>query len=417
VRLILPRRRSALAMTAIIAVALVASGISVVRNSDSPAPASASKKDRSPGGCALIRQNKKSCHVIRVDGQAYRYVLIRRGASRDTTLIDIGGPGSAPLGAGYPRDLMGSLTTTNALLIDEPWTTAKSNPKCDVALSTWYTDLRASWPASESTANLRSIKSDCHLFTDSSPWGFTATRYRDLVQQIAKTEHITLTNFYGFSFGAVRWNWSASLFRSALLVSPFPAGMPAAEYVSSKNSEPVPSVDLGVLGAKPPGRSLPISTLDISAAQMQSLYLDPRARAELFTSADAPRVVGKLSDQLFGRYGTASIAHSLLAFWDETCPALADWPKSSMASQGLAGELLSMCSLQPPSQPIALTKAQPDCVAFTRNDGVLPDATRVWLRKTRNWPTEIRVPGGHASSAGLESCIRRSEARQPRSHE
>jgi hypothetical protein len=348
---------------------------------------------------------KALCHVVRVAGKQFRYALIRRTGVRDTVVLDLGGPGTAALAAGYPRDLIARLRDVNVVVLDEPWTTARRSSACDHALTAWYRELRR-WPARVSEAGRTSVRTSCELFGNNVRGGFTPASYRQLLAAVARRDRLVLKKFYGFSFGATRWSYASSFFDSAILVSPFPVGMKAHAYLEVRAAVKPPLFPQSAVGTRPASRSLRIAPLDLAAAQLEALYLDPAGRDALLALPDAPKVIGRLSDQLLGRYGEDSVSSAILAYWDETCPALSHWEGARPQDFGLTGELLQMCSTQPGRAHAPRTAVRtPRCVAVVRDDGIVPGAATTWLRSRWHWHRQAVVSGGHATRRGLLRCL------------
>ncbi|RNM12625.1 hypothetical protein EFL26_18605 [Nocardioides pocheonensis] len=363
--------------------------------------------------CDALTRTRSLCRTITLGDRTFRYALTRATTTRKTAVVDVGGPGVAPLGSAYPRDLVRDLGAVNVLVIDEPWTTAAPVAGCDSALTQWYADLRLRWPQPADDATLRTVARTCRLFEGDDRWTLGPHTYRALVRAIAAREHLDLTEFYGFSFGSVRWGATADMFKGGVLVSPFPTGMTAARYLALRAGVRPPAIDPDVLGIRPLGRSLDVVPLDVDAARLEALYLAPGARDRMFAGRDRATLVGRLSDQLLGRYGTDSVSHALLAYWDGTCGAVDSWPAAGVSHRyGLPGELLRICSLQQDTMPMAGSYASrpPTCVAVARGDGIVPERATTWLTSRPGWPAPIVVAGGHATSAGLTACRARSRA-------
>lgn len=362
-------------------------------------------------GCRVLQHSVPGCGVVSVDGRDYRYALTRHQGGPGTVLVDVGGPGVAVLGAAYPQDLVSDLASRNVLLVDEPWTTAPDLPGCDEALSAWFLALRRSWPTPEQglvDAQLTRILDDCNLLSGEAVWGFSKQQYRAVVEVIEREHHLRLDDFYGFSFGSVRLSYLGDLTPESVLTSPFPLGMSAARYLKLRGDVPTPSVSPRLIGAIVANRVSPLTALDIEAARLESLYLAPHARDRLGFGPDAAQMVGRLSDQLFGRYGVASISHALLAYWEETCPALSGWDQVETTRYGLPGQLLRVCQLAaeggwvpPPIRPIQ----RPACVASARHDGIVTAPMSRWLSRRYGWTVDEVVGGGHANSRGLTKCL------------
>jgi hypothetical protein len=403
---------------AILAAALAAAGVLLIKDAHESAR---SQRVETPAvdqsvSCKTLLRSVNGCAIIDLGDQRYRYALIRRPGAAKTVVVDPGGPGVAVLGAGYPREIVDFFQDENVLLVDEPWATAASMPSCDAALSSWYEALRATWPRPDRElvdTKIEKIITDCGLFGNDPAWGFSPQQYRALLTAITDKNQLHLDTFVGFSFGSARWDYSADLFDRGWLVSPFPVGMPAQQYVNIEASVRAPGLDRKILGGTVRGRSLPISELDLAAAQAESLYLPPPARFSLFGGGDEGYLVGRLADQFMGRYGVNSISRNVLAFWQETCPALNGWGTLQVSpSHDLRGEMLRVCAVAGTRlMPNAISDVkQPSCVVAVRGDGVTPWETATWLNQMRHWATNFVISGGHANGAGVERCARDASA-------
>lgn len=371
--------------------------------SESVNPASAADPVTADVTCANLQRTRPVCRVIESGGRTVRYAIVRRPGADRSVLLDVGGPGAAVLGAGFPREVLGRHSDATVVMVDEPWTTSPRSEECELALRTWYRELRSTWPRGASDATVRALVEECGLFDGSHRWALAPDAYRRAVDAIETAERITIDEFWGFSFGSVRW---ASLGGRlpASLVSPFPVGMPAADYLAARNRATTTRLPRKVLGSTPRGRSLVIRELDLAAAELTAGYAAPRDRARLHGVDDPARLVGRLSDQLFGRYGTDSLSSALLGFWEGTCPALSDWDRAGFGAAGLMGELLRICAEAPTPRGLRVP-AGPTCVATVINDAVVPAAMTRWLKRRWAWSQERVVDGPHASLLGLGRCL------------
>ena len=359
----------------------------------------------------MLQRSVAGCAVVTVDGHSYRYTLTHRKRGHGTVLVDVGGPGVAVLGAAYPHDLVADLAPRNVLLIDEPWTTAPTLPGCDEALRAWFGALRRSWPEPNQTdvdAGLKAVLHDCDVLSDEPVWGFTPESYRHIVAAIERDRHVGFTSFYGLSFASARLAYLGATIPGAVLASPFPVGMAARNYLRLRDGTHGPPVPPGIVGQRVPHRSRQLTRLDVDAARVESLYLPPASRPRVLSGPDAAAKVGRLSDQLFGRYGVDSISHAMLAYWQETCPALSGWRAADTTHFGLPGQLLRICQLAAErgwmptvTRPIK----RPTCVAEVRGDGIVTAPMSHWLMRRYGWTVSRWVDGGHASSLGLTRCL------------
>jgi hypothetical protein len=402
-------------LVAVALVILAATILVIVRTTPNPpaaVPDAAATGSRVT--CQTLPRQGTNCHVLTVRGRTFRYSLARAGrATTATDLVDIGGPGAAPLGSAYPTDVAALLPSRNVLVIDEPWTTADEHPGCDLALTRWYRDLRSLWPVDSATgadADLARINTACGVF-EPDRWALSPATYREVVRRIAAVERLDLDTYVGFSFGSVRRQAVADLVEKTILVSPFAPGADATRYLRLRATVARPRAPRSLVGLRPGNRSLDLTALDLAAAADETTYLSPARRRTIFHSPYVTTLVGRLADQFFGRYGDDSISHSILGYWAGTCPALEDWEKvpPPAFTTDPRNLVLRMC-LQAPTPP-GRPEVQPstgrgvDCVAVSRGDGVTPSSlTAPWI--PRRAPVHV-VHGPHASLAGLEACLPR----------
>ena len=359
--------------------------------------------------CETLPSQGKNCSTVTLDGQTFRYSLARSASTAGlTALVDIGGPGAAPLGASAPKALVEQLHDRNVLVIDEPWTTSKAPDQCDAALTAWYMTMREVWPVSEPSAidgSLASVSNRCDVF-GADKWALTAATFRRLVDKIAKTEHLRLDTYVGFSFGSVRREAVADRFPHTILVSPFAPNADASRYMGLRAGIAKPRAPETLLGVTPSNRSLPLDTLDLAAAADEAMYQEPAQRAATFTHAFSASLAGRLSDQLLGRYGADSISHSVLGYWAGTCPALTRWDdvETNAFATDPRSLVLRMCTLAPTTATAqgSTNPGQIDCVATSRDDGVVPHQLSDSLAPHAH---HVTVDGPHAALAGLRACL------------
>jgi hypothetical protein len=192
-------------------------------------------------------------------------------------------------------------------------------------------------------------------------------------------------------------------------VSPFPVGAALDDYVRAREQvlDAGPSFDESLVGAQPEGRSLPLTASDLEAARLQAQYTTARVRARVYRHADA-ELVGRMSDMLLGRYGVDSVAPSMLAFWDEMCPALTGRPARLGQPRDLVHELVAVCGEVEGDDAVETaaleSTAPPPCVVLSRQDGVVPmRLVRPWA-ESRRWAVTVR-DGAHGDVRFLDDCL------------
>jgi len=381
-------------------------------HADTSHQASPTPKHNDP--CASAARYANACSYVTVNGADYRYSLV--GGSKHPkplALLDIGGPGLSLFGSGWPSDILSQLDKKyDVLVLDEPWVTADESSECRTSLETWYQAIRTSWqpkqtrmPTSIQDAS-RAIPAACTLWN--GRWGWTPSTYTSAVDAIlAKTER-KLAAFVGFSFGSTRLAYLTNAginVPTVDLISPFPTGTSAVALIRARQAvlNTAPKFSKALIGKQPATRSVPIAASDLAAAQVEAQYVPPAAQTTLYKHAADATLVGHLSDMLFSRYGEDDIAPSMLAFWDETCPAAHDWPTAAEA--GITNVLYEVCGSQHNQKPVTPghLKVVP-CIVATRHDGIVPlPLLRRWT-KTNRWPIRPGV-GGHADLRNLTRCM------------
>ena len=398
------------------------------RDDTSPHPkTSAESREEAADPCEQLSRRIEACRFVTIDDTTRRYALIRRKDAVSTTIVDIGGPGIAALASSYPKRIIQAVPADqNVLVLDEPWTTADVPGECATNLSDWYTALRDRSSFTRPTAvqlsatdlALAGIAEACDLASSKAKWGFTAQSYRTLIERIEDEESIEVDSFWGLSFGSVRLRYAGDRVESALLGSPFPDGIDAETFLRAR-SQVQARVDVPDLrGAAVRGRSLPLTSLDLDAAASQALYLAPQDRAALFAGArsDVAKIIGRLSDQLYGRFGTSSISPAILAFWQESCAAVIGWhnvPTARFTANSFT-ELFRMCPLleRQADEDVADVERIRNlggvvrCVGIVRGDAITPSqAVNDYLSRA-GLTSDVVVDGPHAADKTLESCRR-----------
>ncbi len=392
-----------------VATASVLLGALVAGCTSAPSPPAAGQHDvtaelGAAGSCEELRVHRDSCHEIELEGRRFRYVLLRRKTADRTAVVDMGGPGVAVLGAGFPRQLENDVTDVNLLFVDEPWTGREKPSSCDASLTQWYRRVHDGWPAESGIPVVHAVVDSCSLFDGQGDWGFDARLYRAILKEIIKLEALDAIDFYGFSFGSVRWSYVSDQVDRAVLVSPFPLGMPAPRYVRARAAVPLPALPDSLPTGRVGGRSVDITAFDLEAARLQVQYLPPRVRTRL-SDANAS-TVGSLSDQMLSRYAVDSISGALLAGWEEMCVQIPRWGAVDLRSYGVLGEVLGACGEAPNRASPGAPVERPACIANVAGDGVVPKGARRWLAKHHGWRTDVLLRGEpHASLLGLTRCL------------
>ncbi|SNY30365.1 hypothetical protein [Paractinoplanes atraurantiacus] len=406
---------------AAIIIMVMAAGVAIASiwgSGSSDEPKAASATTASPDPCEDAREN---CASLRVGGREWRYSLMRaESPTKNTAILDLGGPGTTPLSGRMRLSDYRSLTELkkyNLLVIEEPWVTAKVSEPCQTAATVYYNDVRSGGKKLAESA--RSLNGACQL--GQGKWGFDADDYSEVVTSIAGKEAIEPNGFVGFSFGIARYNYLASTpagekLSWAVLARPFPVGTDATSFVRQRASlieKRFGKPPAALQPASVSSRSLPVTSFDELSAIVGLEYApdgDQDAVARAVTKAKDREVIGQYSDNLWHRYGTDSISPAYLAQLDELCAATTASDKLPAALEGhpyarvLAGTMLP-CAGEP-SAPLDL-KPVPTCVVASKGDPVVAgDASVALIRRTVKDASVVESPKpSHQSQDGLSSCL------------
>jgi hypothetical protein len=254
---------------------------------------------------------------VETDGRLQRYQLTRRGTTRNTVLVDFGGPGLSILGGAFRLGTYAaeqvSLKGYNLLFLEEPWVTKVVPPSCDSAMTAFYHALRSDPQQSSVRATQATVA--C-LGATTGGWGFSSAGYADAVRQIARKENLDLTGFVGYSFGAVRFSYVQGRgFQWSVLVRPYPMGVSGGDVVAARATALTGLLARAKnLAAQPDtssaSRSLPVTAFDVLSAQVQLSYLNDaefKQYGREVVEGSNPARIGSLSDILWRRYGVEQI--------------------------------------------------------------------------------------------------------------
>jgi hypothetical protein len=380
---------------------------STARKVVSSSPAHELEESSAPDPCVDAGRYRQLCHTAIVNDRAFRYLFIPgASASGTATVLDPGGPGDAVLGAGWPSEQITALKASNLVLLDEPWTTSRETPACSHAVTTWYTAFRRSWPGPAAARrallrpSARNVVDTCTLFR--GRWEWKPTTYRQVIASIEQETGKTIDAFVGMSFGSVRAAYLHNAPAHTTLVSPFPYGVDAHNYVRAR-AERAPHVPSATTPRHVNGRSIPVSEFDTRAAELQAAYFDNSSVHALLTRP-SDKNIGRLSDMLFGRYGRAQLSPALLAYWEGTCQATTGWSSRWMYHSFL-GSFMGVCEYAEPHNWPQSTQ-DPECVGVVEGDRIVPDeVVQPWLRK-RGWQHVVEGHGAHAPTQMLENCLK-----------
>lgn len=375
-----------------------------------------------------------------LDGDV-RYALLKAPEpTAETVILDFGGPGLPILSGeanltGFAADHSRLSGRYNLLLLEEPWVVTEmpshapaADSSCPQAMQVFYRAVR------EAAATLRSRGADLAEACDLSHhrWGFDPEVYPTLVERVLDRHALDLRGFVGHSWGSVRLRYLAGFdFEFAALVRPFPVGV-TPQLLVERRAEAITSAAPASLrpikSTQLDSRSLPVSYVDQLSAAVALGYLDDEhfgEVAEAVFAGERPNEIGRLSDQLWGRYDVESLSQAKLAQWQEICrtvdgpmPELPDGPLTSVRDL-LTAEFAPCVALSPVRLPQmaagdwTTTSRNPpgrpsNCVVTAASDTVTPEplifsAFRFIPEEDITWVASEEQ--SHRSMDGLIRCL------------
>ncbi|MFG1995013.1 hypothetical protein ACGFJ7_34065 [Actinoplanes sp. NPDC048988] len=395
------------------------------------------------GTCAGVR-SPECRSVTLASGRQVRYAILRPTAAGPQTtgavVADLGGPGISLFGMHWPGDalrqqLPKQLQASPLLLIEEPWVTAAYPPECKAAVSSLFHSVHVLATTGET------VSTSCKLYDHDQPWGWTPETFAEAVKVILATEGLRLDGYLGLSFGGRRLTYLRDLApKWAILVNPAPLDLSAPEYLSGRvsalwrsvesNCPQCPGRQAGtrlieqaskaLSAAQPavPGRSVPLAGGDVAAATLALSYRDTAVMRAFFTALSTPakeanrKLVGRLADGVWSRYGTDQISPAVLAYWAEVCPSYPGWPATPPADPlgTFLTEWHGPCTALTPAArqrwTPGLNSKVATCVSMLADDPVVPvQSVRTW----RNAGAQVIQPakGEHSDLAGAQGCADR----------
>jgi hypothetical protein len=401
---------------------LVALGFTVRQyepEAQAPVPAmTASSADGEPADVCQNFPSRSSCTAISVDGRALRYT-IRRPArpTRETVIVDFGGPGVPVLANDYPSLFSGIAPAVfqqyNVVAVDEPWAVQDASVPCRTALSEFHRAVRATAGGS-APQRAAEMRERCDVQSPSGHrWGFDAASYRAVVSAVGQKENLSYIGFIGQSFGSARLAYltgpqgTADL-RWAILSKPFPVGATAGELIEARRAA-TENIFTRLAGRRPASTAIPqINRFDELSAQVELGYLAEEAQKQAaiqISKADSD-VVSRLSDQLWLRYGGDLVSPAYLAQTDELCNALGpQQPTAYTSVADLLAVQLMPCRGREPFE-LSLGK-MPLCVAASDRDAVSPGAlVRKSLARASSHTLWVSLKdSSHTAEGGVSDCL------------
>ncbi|MFI7586846.1 hypothetical protein ACIB24_07205 [Spongisporangium articulatum] len=330
-------------------------------------------------GPTCADQVRTACRSVTVGTRTIRFVTSPGAPGATATLVDLGGPGvpaptATQLGAMRSR-LPSSIRSNRLIALEEPWVTREVDARCADALSARYERIRGG----RRDEPLPVVEA-CGLGTPGG-WGFRPDEYAAAVGAVEKRTGSRVTSFVGASFASQRLSYLSGLGRlqGIWLSHPFPTGLDAARYLGARQL----AAEHHWARAYEAKQPLPRTFTDQSAI-LAAAYLPAKEIASLSTLRSSARHerLRTLSDGLWQVFGTASVSPAILAYYDEMCPALQDWPgvESSRARTGLMGTYHEICSdvmqarRTTAAGPVPVPTVRATCVVVSRTDAVVPRA-------------------------------------------
>ncbi|MEU8153517.1 alpha/beta hydrolase [Micromonospora sp. NPDC048986] len=358
---------------------------------------------------------REPCQDISVDGMVRRYALLSpKSPTRDTVLVDLGGPGEAALSgtkslSSFQESFPEISGKFNILVVEEPWVTRPVSDACSSALSSYY--LRLHGGDAEGAARFTNeLDRECRL--GEGDWGFTPTSYAHLVSAISTQHNLQLKGFVGHSWGSARLTYlDVPSLDFSVLVRPFPVGTDAASLIAERARTLATIKPNGATQATTDERrSQKVTEFDRLSATVALGYVSDASLgqdAAAVGSGQDKALIGSLSDQLWKRYGESSLSPGMLAQLDEMCPLVGTGPplKAIRTVTDLLTAQFAPCPAAPaPAQ--RATVAKKSCIAASPSDAVTPYRLvreHFGTTKTRFVDSTER---SHGSFQGLTECLK-----------
>lgn len=369
-------------------------------------------------GAACESQTQEPCADIRVHGRTWRYALLRAPvASRDTVLVEFGGPGLSLLSgdAGlsqFSQDYKDLSSRYNILAVEEPWVTQELSAPCASSLSSYYIAIR-SWSANRYDA-AAAISPACGLDDRAGQWGFDPKSYANVVESIINRDGLTLRGFIGHSWGSVRLSYLAGKSLDwSILVRPYPVSATQREVVDARvrKLDDLASRITPIRESPLPKRSVPVTRFDQYTAVAALAYATDtyfNEYADGIVSGTAIAEIAALADQFWGRFDATSISPSVLARIEEVC-AVAGSPPAPTGQISVRNILIAQYAAcnRTVRTPLEHHTARNNCVVAGINDAVVPyEIVAQEYRHTTITTSRVR---SHGSFDGLSRCIENTQ--------
>nr|CTQ91123.1 hypothetical protein [Kibdelosporangium sp. MJ126-NF4] len=380
-----------------------------------PPPARAAQKDVTCDS----QKTREPCSQIEVAGRLWRYAFLpAETKTAETVLLDFGGPGLSALSGSagisvfrstYPR----LAQRYNVLAIEEPWVTEPVPDECGKTQTAYYLAFRNGTGAG--TDEGLAVARTCGLSDHRQRWGFDAESYRSVVAAINREHGTRLSGFIGHSWGSVRLAYlGGDAVVWSILLRPFPVGVGADRLIEARTN----AIN-GAIGAVTPiapgqvrDRSLEVTAFDQLSAVVDLGYVSSQSydsTAEAVYSGARKEQIGKLSDALWGRYGTDFLSPGNLAQFQEVCSVVGASSRRVSTITSPSDVLLARhapCG-EMRRQELSATTASKACVVTSKRDSVAPDALvrEVYGKTADGVRFVVSEERSHSSFDGIEACL------------
>lgn len=358
---------------------------------------------------------RETCGTVALEGSEYRYSLHKPdgGLSRDTVLIDLGGPGTALLSGEHElsrlaEEYIFSKGDYNVIFIEEPWVAQPVPEQCRLAMSEFYDTARNQPAGARSAAN--PLHEACDL--ESGLWGHNPEAYQLALKAISEQEGIEIVGFLGLSFGSARWSYLGDMDLDwTVLHNPFPLGVHLKDVLATRGT--------GVsdtLSSESDGDILETeaeNSFDFLSAAVRIGYLEGDRRDELIAALDAgdQNLVSQASRDTWSAYSDKFMRPSYLALLEEVCRfSAAEIPEVDVprSPEDILYLIHAPCSGVGEHEPI-IPSVRSLCVSSSRSDIVSDQELVESAFKRLPLPQESLIfetnEGGHSSTDGLGDCL------------
>ena len=388
-------------------------------------PEGVSKKADAPLATCERAPTRETCSEIMIDGRSWRYSISRAShPTADTVILDIGGPGqsvlTSPYGISAARGSLSVLSDYNLVVFEEPWVTTVPTPNCEASLTAFYSALRGDGGTAKARALDMSTACGINAGAGVQDWGFRPEQYERLVRSVGEKERLSFVGFLGHSWGVARLAYLNDLkFDWSVLIRPFPVGVAPDGLVDARAAALGPYTVPAALGdgnVTVPSRSVPVSRFDALSSWVSLAYVEDAefsdVRAKLESGTDMA-LIGKMSDNYWGRYRVTSVSPAFLAQAQEVCAVVggSGTPFTAVVdSRDIMRAGFLPCAGQNPAA-LKLPAIGRLCVVTSAKDAVVPEPL---IRQGLLGGTALKATWvestvrSHRSFDGGEECLRQT---------